>query len=169
MIERKTLSLYQEIKDESGFTLVELLVVILIIGILASIAVPVFLGQRKKALDTQLRSDMKTVALWMETSKLEDGSPYPRMAKNWRSGNGTSTTYSNWPSDLIIGESTGIITSDSSAFLGFFGGKAQKIGAGFCIEGQVQNGTFDLTNPTTQYRLYYNSMKGGFASSCSVN
>ncbi len=43
---------------EDGFTLIELLVVMIIIGILASIAIPVFLNQRKKAFDTATKSDV---------------------------------------------------------------------------------------------------------------
>ena len=55
-----------EEKDE-GFTLIELLVVIIIIGILAAIAIPVFLNQRKKGYDAQARATCATSRTAEET------------------------------------------------------------------------------------------------------
>lgn len=54
-------------KDEKGFTLVELLVVVLIIGILAAIAIPFFLNQRTSAWEGQVTSDIKNAVTAAET------------------------------------------------------------------------------------------------------
>ena len=67
-------------KDQ-GFTLIELLVVIIIIGILAAIAIPVFLNQRKKAVDTSMKSDLRTVANEEETY-FTDNQKYIAVAQN---------------------------------------------------------------------------------------
>ncbi|WP_421733823.1 prepilin-type N-terminal cleavage/methylation domain-containing protein [Cellulomonas sp.] len=63
-------------EKDQGFTLIELLVVIIIIGILAAIAIPVFLNQRKKAVDASIKSDLRTVANELETYAT-DAQAYP--------------------------------------------------------------------------------------------
>jgi len=45
--------------SEDGFTLIELMVVVMIIAILVGIAIPAFLGARKRAQDTASKSDLR--------------------------------------------------------------------------------------------------------------
>jgi type IV pilus assembly protein PilA len=49
-------------KDEDGFTLVELLVVVFIIGLLAAIAISSFLSQRSKAQDAEAKQVIRTAS-----------------------------------------------------------------------------------------------------------
>ncbi len=60
-----------------GFTLVELLVVIALIGILSSIALISFTGVQKQARDTQRKSDIRQYQLSLENFANKNGGLYP--------------------------------------------------------------------------------------------
>ena len=63
-------------QSESGFTLVELLVVMLILGLLAAIAIPTFFNQRDKAQDSDAKVEARTAETAMETYATDNGGNY---------------------------------------------------------------------------------------------
>ena len=62
--------------NAAGFSLLELLVVVAIVGLLAAIAIPQFSSYRTRAVDSQMKSDLKNAALAME-SYFAENKVYP--------------------------------------------------------------------------------------------
>src|SRR5437899_10943784 len=84
-------------REDAGFTLIELMVVVLVIAILIAIAIPTFLGARKRAQDRAVQSNLRN-ALTAEKVYYTDAQAYADSV----GANGTaltsiepSLTYSN--------------------------------------------------------------------------
>ncbi|HYF96982.1 MAG TPA: prepilin-type N-terminal cleavage/methylation domain-containing protein [Patescibacteria group bacterium] len=67
-------------RKQSGFTIVELLIVIVVIGILAAIVITTFTGVQKKGRDADRKSDINAIYSQVEVYFAQEGK-YPSLAQ----------------------------------------------------------------------------------------
>ena len=96
-------------KRQSGFTIVELLIVIIIIGILATLVIVQFTNQQKKARDTQRKTDIGAVETHLEAYYASNG-VYPSYTDlntpAWRTAN-----LKGLKTDALVGPKAGTLQS----------------------------------------------------------
>ena len=77
-------------KKNSGFTIIELLIVIIVIGILATLVIVTYNGIQQKARDTKRKTDINAIQGQVEAYFAQNGK-YPTLANvndsTWRSTN----------------------------------------------------------------------------------
>lgn len=96
--------------NKKGFTLIEMLVVVLIIGILAAVALPQYFKAVEKSRSTEALSVMGSIAAAMERARLvSSNNTYPTTLENLdieiAGENGSTVTGSSWSSrnfDFVV-------------------------------------------------------------------
>src|SRR5664280_1693697 len=78
--ERRAAEFEAEGSAEAGFTLIELMVVLLILAILLAIAIPTFLGVTKSANDRAAQSNLNTALTNAKTVYQQNSQTYPTVA-----------------------------------------------------------------------------------------
>lgn len=79
-------------KQARGFTLVEILIVVIILGILAAIVIPQFTNASQDARESSLSSQLQTLRSQIELYKLQHGDELPDLLNGW-SDLTTATTF----------------------------------------------------------------------------
>lgn len=86
--------------SNKGFTIVELLIVIVVISVLASIVVVTFNGIQGRARDTERMTDLRAIAMSLEVFYVDNGY-YPGY-DDFTDGTWRSTNIPNVPADAYV-------------------------------------------------------------------
>jgi len=92
---QRTYQLSRSSTRAQGFTLVEILIVVIILGILAAIVIPQFTNASEDARKSSLTSQLQTIRSQVELFKLQHRDNYPTGADNIAGGTDPTATW-NW-------------------------------------------------------------------------
>jgi prepilin-type N-terminal cleavage/methylation domain-containing protein len=91
------------LRNSKGFTLIELMIVVVIIGILAAIAIPNFISMQDRAKEGSVKANMHTVQLAIEDFAVQNDGTYPVAADDAAvAANLPGGAYPNNPFDTSV-------------------------------------------------------------------
>ena len=147
----------KKIKSKKGFTLIELMVVIVIIGILVAIALPNFISAQDRAKLSSVKANMHTMQTVAETYAVDWGGVYAdnvTMLVNESSSRGYWKDFKN-PFSGTSGPAKGYSTQVSSSLPDTgTGGTLTADVATFPIGGMVAYQSIDTSGSRTKYYVY---------------
>jgi general secretion pathway protein G len=140
-------------RAKSGFTLVEILIVVIILGILAAIVIPQFTDASEQAKESSLVSDLQTMRSQVELYKAQHSGVVPGTT-------GTSTT----PEQALTGLTNVSGVAQTAPGAGVYGPYVQKVPLnpftegrginGAAADGTVQGWTLNVTPADANYGLF---------------
>ena len=144
-------------KARNGFTLVEILIVVVILGILAAIVIPQFTEASNEARLSSLVSDLQTTRSQIELFKIQHTDELP--------GNAESTT----ASDALISytDADGTVSGTQEPGVGRFGPYLQKIPTNpFATArgNEIEEVIVERTLGTDEPGWWFNTVTGAFGA-----
>ena len=130
----------------SGFTLVEILIVVVILGILAAIVVPQFTNASNEAVKGAIQSQLQTISSQMELYRVRNQGAYPEI--------GDGETNNGWGD--LVGESY----LKEEPFNGYTGNSAIVVGGEAAALGGTRDSASGWNYDETTYEVFataYNS------------
>lgn len=130
-------------KRDQGFTIVELLIVIVVIGILAALVVTTFTGIQQKARNTERQTDIKAIHGQIEAYYAQNGR-YPTLA-NMNDGAFRTSNMKGLDDEALKDPKGAAATLAAAAAANTYSYDVQKSGGGACDNTTNDCATYTLT------------------------